>query len=737
MRCNAGFTMDQKAQECAMTQCQLLLPKLQIAFNSEVFRIESRGEVADINSAVNFALELPAVAKEALKYAVFIEVDLYFSDAEAVGATSETTLRQTTNQQFKTLKFQQSRRFKLASIFDESHHLSQPVIHEHTAIQFDGIFWATCDMIVSVTSTGYIFRPIKTQKSASSRQNFINSGGLLDWFTSGAFGFENALFGDLESESATPELIEQLLVSGVDALEKLQISIALAQRKTATMQKLELPPLFPTAATLPPSRIISLISACLQTSLTPVFPPPLSLPSKPICDESLIDITKECSNMIKDFTIECKSDADIIFGFMRAAELVSSKLQCIWMMFSTSAAIVDEEDVKIMRFMSVSRKLKSDALAVINRPKNDFVFDILERIRDIRKTMDLIPFCQQDNDHLHSIIVVSENERTNVSESINGFLEAKKTAFLKQLSCPSSTQSTDSIHSFNSLLKKPFILHPEKHLIVFVHGFMGSSFDLRTYRNQIMHTFTCLGINISENVYLLSEANEGDTFNGIQVLADRLVSEIKIFIRERKLIIGRLSFVCHSLGGIIARCAIQSIAMDGLREKFDTFITLSSPHLSLYFQSNSLLASAMKLYQFVGVAKSIDQLNMRDNPDPRKCLLYIMALKEDIGLNKFKQVKFYGSQQDGYVALNSAIVNSSDLEKRLVSSNSSLPETITMIEACLEIANKLNSCKNIAKYSVDFGEDPDILDVLGRKAHVAMLTDTAFITVLVTMNNCN
>jgi hypothetical protein len=47
--------------------------------------------------------------------------------------------------------------------------------------------------------------------------------------------------------------------------------------------------------------------------------------------------------------------------------------------------------------------------------------------------------------------------------------------------------------------------------------------------------------------------------------------------------------VCHSLGGIIARCAIMRPEMDLFRYKFESFITLSTPHLSLLFNKNTTL----------------------------------------------------------------------------------------------------------------------------------------------------
>jgi hypothetical protein len=80
------------------------------------------------------------------------------------------------------------------------------------------------------------------------------------------------------------------------------------------------------------------------------------------------------------------------------------------------------------------------------------------------------------------------------------------------------------------------------HLIVFVHGLLGSSFDLRQYRNRVqtaLHLFD-LGGEHSDHVYLISSVNEDDTFDDIEVLADKLVDEILTFIAENDISVERM-----------------------------------------------------------------------------------------------------------------------------------------------------------------------------------------------------
>ncbi|KAJ3066105.1 hypothetical protein HDU98_010585 [Podochytrium sp. JEL0797] len=240
--------------------------------------------------------------------------------------------------------------------------------------------------------------------------------------------------------------------------------------------------------------------------------------------------------------------------------------------------------------------------------------------------------------------------------------------------------------------------------------------------------------------YLMSDVNEEDTMNDIEVLADRLVSEIVAFIREQRIQVDRISFVCHSLGGLIARCAIQNAAMDPFRSKFDTFISLSSPHLSLYFHGNTLVGSALRLFKFVGKSQCIDQMNLRDKSNPRSCLVYKLAVGEDNGLFKFRKVKFFGAPQDGYVPITSSLVNMPDLMAKKEAAGGQGTDYATMLDAFIEMSDKMNSIPNLEKYSVWFGSAMStsvsgaIDDVIGRKAHIAMLTDLALMQILILLN---
>lgn len=90
------------------------------------------------------------------------------------------------------------------------------------------------------------------------------------------------------------------------------------------------------------------------------------------------------------------------------------------------------------------------------------------------------------------------------------------------------------------------------HLFVMCHGFQGSSFDMRTFKNII-------SVALPEALFLCSTSNEeGHTEGNIFDMGVRLADEVKQFIREScpGSNLARITFIGHSLGGLIIRAAL-------------------------------------------------------------------------------------------------------------------------------------------------------------------------------------
>jgi alpha-beta hydrolase superfamily lysophospholipase len=55
--------------------------------------------------------------------------------------------------------------------------------------------------------------------------------------------------------------------------------------------------------------------------------------------------------------------------------------------------------------------------------------------------------------------------------------------------------------------------------------------------------------------------------------------------------LARISFIGHSLGGLIIRAALPHL--EEYKDKFYTYISLSSPHLGYMYNSNTLFNAGM------------------------------------------------------------------------------------------------------------------------------------------------
>lgn len=65
-------------------------------------------------------------------------------------------------------------------------------------------------------------------------------------------------------------------------------------------------------------------------------------------------------------------------------------------------------------------------------------------------------------------------------------------------------------------------MHRQLHLIVCVHGLDGNSADLR-----LVKTYLEIGLPTNNFDFLMSQRNQGETFDSLETLTNRLVNEIE------------------------------------------------------------------------------------------------------------------------------------------------------------------------------------------------------------------
>ena len=128
-----------------------------------------------------------------------------------------------------------------------------------------------------------------------------------------------------------------------------------------------------------------------------------------------------------------------------------------------------------------------------------------------------------------------------------------------------------------------------KHVWILCHGYQGNSWDLRLFKHQLSLTFP-------DALVFLSTSNEQHTEGDIAAMGARLAHEVAALVTEHCAdTIGRLSFVGHSLGGIIVRSALLHPVLSPLLPYCHSYLSFASPHLGYLYAESPFLSTGMWL----------------------------------------------------------------------------------------------------------------------------------------------
>ncbi|XP_053566399.1 protein FAM135A isoform X3 [Bombina bombina] len=297
------------------------------------------------------------------------------------------------------------------------------------------------------------------------------------------------------------------------------------------------------------------------------------------------------------------------------------------------------------------------------------------------------------------------------------FLQAKEE--LKQLRLPGFLYS--DVHHLASTV--PYFSTEDDdsseegiHLIVCVHGLDGNSADLRLVR-----TYIELGLPGTRKDFLMSERNQNDTFADFDTMTDRLLDEIKQYIKIYNLVISRISFIGHSLGNLIIRSVLSRPRFKCYLNKLHTFLSLSGPHLGTLYNSSALVNTGLWFMQKWKKSGSLLQLTCRDHSDPRQTFLYKLSKKP--GLEHFKNVVLVSSLQDRYVPYHSARI---EMCKTALKDKQSGPVYAEMIQNILLPVLQNKDC-NLIRYDVIHALPNTANSLIGRAAHIAVLDSEVFL----------
>jgi triacylglycerol esterase/lipase EstA (alpha/beta hydrolase family) len=104
---------------------------------------------------------------------------------------------------------------------------------------------------------------------------------------------------------------------------------------------------------------------------------------------------------------------------------------------------------------------------------------------------------------------------------------------------------------------------------------------------RLFENYLCL--RYPQHMFMISITNQNSTEGDIMKMGQKLGEEVKEFILQwcPDKCLSRLSFVAHSLGGLIVRAALPYL--QNYQDKMYTFISLGSPHLGYLHNSHGLI----------------------------------------------------------------------------------------------------------------------------------------------------
>eukprot|EP00966_Prymnesium_polylepis_P077838 1803980-Prymnesium_polylepis.1 len=180
----------------------------------------------------------------------------------------------------------------------------------------------------------------------------------------------------------------------------------------------------------------------------------------------------------------------------------------------------------------------------------------------------------------------------------------------------------------------------------------------------------------------------------------------------------KISFVCHSFGGIICRAALAHEDFKPLLPKLHTLVTLSSPHLGMLYGTNSLVELGIWGLRKFRNAQCLTELSLKDGKTASSSFLYSLS-KADV-LSHFKNILLVSSIEDRYVPHHSARLQ---LCREAIADHRTGSTFVSMVHNLLA---PLGNC-NLLHIEVNFGTKPEAklmsqLDsAIGRTAHISYL----------------
>ena len=135
-------------------------------------------------------------------------------------------------------------------------------------------------------------------------------------------------------------------------------------------------------------------------------------------------------------------------------------------------------------------------------------------------------------------------------------------------------------------------------------------------------------------------------------MGKRLSEEVRYFVSSQKMTKYKLTFITHSLGGLIARAAL--LHLQSLKQHFDSLITMGTPHLGYLFHHSYIVKAGLWFLNRWKPTLSLSMLSFNDKQNLNESYLYRLSMQP--GFEWFKHVVLIANPGDSYVSEHSALI---------------------------------------------------------------------------------
>jgi pimeloyl-ACP methyl ester carboxylesterase len=655
------------------------------SFTTRTFYIKYCDEDVELNDISVFRAEIDMDSNSA-ELPLKMECSLMFTDLE--GKISSENVFKTFDPQnppdfeivaSNTITFtnplQSSSNF-LPLVFDDSHYCVTNLTLHTTLIDFR---FRTTPLLTPIESQN---ADLKDRKALTDAE--VDVPGSL----------ANLFFGDIEDvdESQVDKVYDRYMNMLINSYEKYRHLIAkLDSRCLSSKQKRKMLENLPSPYLIPPALILPfMVADSIEHSLS---------------EDTMIQIhfsqvisTRDATEISNQIILEINMMAayiyPLLFNFIEILKVCPSG---VCMILQPDYHIHMRERWRDCVFREI-RRIENYAISTESQ-----IGEIHKNVSDIRR---------KDNSFRHIDPSMPQDDYMFPKSSYD--LIMFEELYLK----PSADEKSIDLWeaSWLNTVLTPKIKGSKTHVFVLVHGFQGCSFDMRLFKNNI-------AVLRPDALFLSSVANENETEGDIEEMGVRLAQEVLRYIDEwcSGDSLCKISFIGHSLGGLIIRSALPHL--QSLSDKMHLLLTLASPHLGYMYNTSKLVNAGLWVLKKLRKSKCLQQLSMTDKQYPEDSFLY--KLSSFAGIEWFKHVALVSCWQDQYAPFESA---------RIEMNPKAFEDPVKSLLYMEMAKNVMSRIKPDILYRLDvnfkiIGKTID--SWIGRAAHILLLENEALMRLII------